>query len=81
MKNDIKKYLSEIGRKGGKKSKRTLTRKQSLAMIKAREEGRARKEECPGTANNRRRVAICKAKQHPCAEPLGAIWQMKTRIL
>jgi general stress protein YciG len=47
MKNDIKKYLSEIGRKGGKKSKRTLTRKQSLAMIKAREEGRANKME-PG---------------------------------
>ncbi len=48
----VKKYLSKIGRKGGEKSKRTLTRKQSLAMIKAREEGRARKEECPGTANN-----------------------------
>jgi general stress protein YciG len=40
MKIDIKKYLSEIGRKGGKKSRRTLTRKQSLAMIKAREEKR-----------------------------------------
>jgi general stress protein YciG len=42
MKNEIRKYLSEIGRKGGEKSKRTLTRKQSLAMIKKREEGRAR---------------------------------------
>jgi hypothetical protein len=41
MQKEIKKYLSEIGRNGGKKSKRTLTRKQSLAMIKAREEGRA----------------------------------------
>jgi general stress protein YciG len=53
MQKEIKKYLSEIGRKGGKKSKRTLTRKQSLAMIKIREEGRARKEECPGTTNNK----------------------------
>jgi general stress protein YciG len=58
MQKEIKKYLSEIGRKGGKKSKRTLTRKQSLAMIKAREEGRARKEECPGTANNSGRDAM-----------------------
>ena len=33
----IKKYLSEIGRRGGEKSRRTLTTAQSLAMTAARE--------------------------------------------
>lgn len=35
--SEIKKYLSEIGRRGGKKSRRTLTREQSLAMTAVRE--------------------------------------------
>jgi hypothetical protein len=30
-------YLAKIGARGGKKSKRTLTREQSLAMTAARE--------------------------------------------
>lgn len=34
MDNSIKKYLSEIGRKGGKKSKRTWTPEQKAQMIK-----------------------------------------------
>ena len=34
MNNSIKKYLSEIGRKGGKKSKRTWTPEQKKQMVK-----------------------------------------------
>jgi general stress protein YciG len=33
----IQKYLSEIGRKGGQKSRRTLTPEQARAMVEARE--------------------------------------------
>jgi hypothetical protein len=33
----IKEYLSEIGRKGGKKSRRVLTPEQARAMVAARE--------------------------------------------
>lgn len=36
--NDIKEYLSEIGRKGGKKSKRKLTSEQAKEMVRIREE-------------------------------------------
>lgn len=43
MDKNIREYLSEIGAKGGKKSKRTLTRKQSLAMTAARERKRKAK--------------------------------------
>jgi hypothetical protein len=32
----VRRFLSEIGRKGGKKSKRTLTREQSQAMNAAK---------------------------------------------
>ena len=35
--NAVQKYLSEIGRKGGAKSRRTLTPEQSRAMTAARE--------------------------------------------
>jgi general stress protein YciG len=38
----VRKFLSEIGRKGGKKSHRTLTSKQAKEMVKAREEKRKR---------------------------------------
>ena len=38
MKKEIKKYLSEIGRKGGKKSKRKLTPEQAREMVRIREE-------------------------------------------
>jgi len=41
--NTVQKYLSEIGRMGGKKSRRTLTREQSLAMTAAREAKRKKK--------------------------------------
>ena len=40
----VKEYLAKIGRKGGKKSKRTLTPGQAKAMVKARERKRAKKE-------------------------------------
>ena len=40
MKKDIKKYLSEIGRKGGKASRRVLTPEQAREMVKAREKKR-----------------------------------------
>lgn len=37
MKNDIKKYLAEIGSKGGKKSRRTLTSEDAKKMVESRE--------------------------------------------
>jgi len=40
---EIREFLAEIGRKGGKKSKRTLTREQSLAMTAARERKKKKK--------------------------------------
>lgn len=43
MNPHVKRFLSEIGRKGGLKSRRVLTREQSLAMIAAREAKRNKK--------------------------------------
>jgi hypothetical protein len=40
MNPDIKQYLSQIGKKGGKKSKRSLSPEQAKAMVRAREEKR-----------------------------------------
>lgn len=40
----IRKAASEMGKKGGKKSKRVLTREQSLEMIRIREERRKKYE-------------------------------------
>lgn len=37
MNASVKKYLSEIGRRGGTKSRRILTRDQAIAMVRARE--------------------------------------------
>lgn len=34
---DINRYAAELGRRGGKKSRRTLTKKQAKGMVKARE--------------------------------------------
>ena len=36
----VHEYLAKIGKKGGQKSRRTLTRAQSLTMIEAREKKR-----------------------------------------
>jgi len=41
--NAIQKYLSEIGRRGGEKSRRTLTPEQSRTMTAAREAKRKKK--------------------------------------
>jgi hypothetical protein len=38
--NTIKAYLAEIGRRGGQKSRRKLTREQAQAMVRAREQKR-----------------------------------------
>jgi DNA polymerase III delta prime subunit len=38
MKKEIKEYLSEIGSRGGKKSKRTLTSEQARRMVEIREQ-------------------------------------------
>ena len=43
MDDAVRKFLSEIGRKGGKKSKRTLTSEQARKMVEAREKKRKRK--------------------------------------
>jgi general stress protein YciG len=40
MNKEIQKYLSEIGRKGGKKSKRVLTPEQARDMVRIREQKR-----------------------------------------
>lgn len=37
MKDELKEYLAEIGAKGGKKSRRTLTTEQAQDMVRARE--------------------------------------------
>jgi hypothetical protein len=49
MKTAVQKYLSEIGRRGGEKSRRTLTKEQSLAMTAAREAKRKKKK--PGSSD------------------------------
>jgi hypothetical protein len=41
MHEEAKKYLSEIGRKGGQKSRRKLTKAQARAMVRARTAKRA----------------------------------------
>ena len=45
MKDELKKYLAEIGSKGGKKSRRTITPAQQAAMQEARKAARLRKEQ------------------------------------
>lgn len=42
--NPVKAYLSTIGRKGGQKSRRKLTKAQALAMVRAREAKRKAKQ-------------------------------------
>jgi hypothetical protein len=37
---EVRKFFQKIGRKGGKKSKRTLTPEQARAMVAAREKKR-----------------------------------------
>ena len=37
---EIREFLAKIGRKGGKKSKRTLTPEQARAMVESRERKR-----------------------------------------
>ena len=39
--NPVKAYLSDIGRKGGQKSRRKLTKAQARAMVRARTTKRA----------------------------------------
>lgn len=41
MNPETRKYLAEIGRRGGKKSKRKLTKAQARAMVRARTAKRA----------------------------------------
>ena len=40
MNSTVKKYLAEIGRKGGKKSRRVITQEQQAKMQQARREKR-----------------------------------------
>lgn len=41
MNSDVRKYLAEIGRKGGRKSRRALTSEQARNMVRIREARRA----------------------------------------
>jgi hypothetical protein len=45
MKKELKKYLAEIGSKGGKASRRKITPAQQAAMQEARKAARLRKEQ------------------------------------
>lgn len=45
MKRELKKYLAEIGSKGGKASRRTITPSQQTAMQEARKASKLRKEQ------------------------------------
>lgn len=45
MKRELKKYLAEIGAKGGKASRRTISPAQQAAMREARKAARLRKEQ------------------------------------
>jgi len=42
-KRELSAYFSNLGKKGGKKSRRTLTPEQARAMVKAREAKRKKK--------------------------------------
>ncbi len=44
MKKELKKYLAEIGAKGGKASRRKITPEQQSAMQEARKAAKGRKE-------------------------------------
>lgn len=41
MKRDVREYLAEIGRRGGRKSRRTLDSETARAMVRVREARRA----------------------------------------
>ncbi len=41
MNNDIKKYLRDIGRSGGQKSRRSLSKEEAKSMVRVREAKRA----------------------------------------
>lgn len=43
MKKELKKYLAEIGAKGGKKSRRKITAEQQAAMQEARKAAKPRR--------------------------------------
>lgn len=43
MERDLQEYLAEIGRRGGRRSRRTLTAEQARAMVRVREARRAYK--------------------------------------
>lgn len=45
MKKELKKYLAEIGAKGGKASRRKITPEQQAAMQEARKAAKLRKEQ------------------------------------
>ena len=49
MNPEARKYLAAIGAKGGKASRRTLTKAQAQAMVKAREAKRNRQPTLPAT--------------------------------
>ena len=40
MKKEVKEYLAQIGKRGGRKSKRTLTPEQAREMVREREKKR-----------------------------------------
>jgi len=51
MKKELKKYLAEIGAKGGKASRRKITPAQQAAMQEARKAARLRKEQNKALSN------------------------------
>jgi hypothetical protein len=67
MKKDIKKYLAEIGSKGGKKSRRTLSPEEAKKMVAAREKKKkANKKGSPQDKEHANYKHIAIVNTYPC---------------
>ena len=66
MKDELKKYLAEIGSKGGKKSRRTITPTQQAAMQEARKVAKLRKgtNSSPTAGSEQRKFAKTQANPY-----------------
>jgi hypothetical protein len=61
MNEGLRRHLSELGRVGGRKSRRTLTTEQARALVRVREAGRAYREfhtQCFWSFDPARRITL-----------------------
>ena len=68
MNPEARKYLADIGRKGGQKSRRKLTKAQARAMVRARTAKRAALR--PNSYSSDSKVEALKAYRERSAAPL-----------